>query len=535
MNKYRFLLSLISALVLAFSNAALADVKPKDSISGYDKLSQMAQAMGGLKNILNLKTIEFNATGSRFEPEQAYKPGGEFIQIVDFQYTQIKSLVKQQSRTEWTNKDLFVFPGIKEYTEIVNGDHGAILGVALIGGPPQMPMSSTRLGAHIKQNVVSSPLALIHRAKQKSDQVKYLGNAEYNGRKQHVISISGWNQLIRVFIDSDSNLPTKVETLEDDTIYGDTIWEISFSDWIETNGIKVPTTLIHRINSRVINVEHRSSFNLTVTADPQLFAIPAELMIDFNLEQFAWGVRSSQWFNRFLPVGIPFDLDQRTSATLEIIEVAPKVFFATAPTHNSMIIEMADYLIVTEAPLYEERSQVVINAIKQRWPAKPVKYLVVTHFHNDHIGGIRAYGAIGATLIVGSQTKDHYEAIFKAPHTIHPDSYANLPVDVTIKEVESGDDFILNDGNRKVRILDVPNIHAIGSLVPFVEDVNLVFTSDLYSPGFFTTTIPEPFLSWSVNLLTALDASGLDIKQIVGGHGSYGSYDTFVSQVGSSL
>jgi len=66
-----------------------------------------------------------------------------------------------------------------------------------------------------------------------------------------------------------------------------------------------------------------------------------------------------------------------------------------------MIIEMDDYLIVAEAPLYDERTQVLLAAIETRWPEKTVKYLLATHFHNDHIGGVRGFANSGATLIVG--------------------------------------------------------------------------------------------------------------------------------------
>jgi len=528
---------IVSALGVALSigsTAAIADDKAKRSMTGYERVIKMANAMGGFDTIVNLDTTTFDAMGSRFEPEQAYKPGGTFLNLVDVQYRITKSFQTNNSRIEWNNTVREFFPGLRQYTEIVNGNHGAILGVALIAGPPQMPMSSTRLGAHVKQNTVSSPLALIHRAKMYSDQVKNMGTVEYNGRDHYVVAIPGWDQAIRVFIDVATYLPSKIETLEDDSIYGDTRWEISFSDWVEANSIQVPGTLIHRINNRLIYVEHRSSYDLAVTPDAGLYVIPAELMIEYNADQFAWGVRSSQWLNRFLPVGIPFDTAQRTAATFNIIEIAPKVFLATSPTHNSMIIEMDDYMVVAEAPLYEERSVLVINAIKQRWPTKPIKYLISSHFHNDHIGGIRAFGAIGATLVVGSQTKDHYEAIFKAQHTVHPDSYQKQPVDITIVEVEAGDDMIISDGNRQVRIFDVANDHSIANLVPFVEDANVIFTSDLFSPGFFPANIAEPFLSWSESLLVGLQASGLDIQTIVGGHGGVGSYDAFVAQVKAS-
>jgi len=541
MKKYTQLLTVASIVSAMLSNPVFAhdneknEYKAPKNSSGYSKIKKMAQAMGGLKAILSFQSLEYIANGTRFEPEQSNKPGGKFINIGDYNSKLIMAFNTRQSRNEWINEVRYPFIEQRLFTEVINGNQGAVFGFDTVIAPAQAPMLSTRIGARVKQYLVSSPLALIHRAQQYSKDVKFLGITKYKGRKHQIISIPGWNQPIKLFIDVASKLPSKVETLEDDAVYGDTRWVVTFSKWTNVNGIKVPSAFKHTINGRNINNEIRSSISLHTKIDPALFEIPVELQIDFNADQFAWGIRSSQWFNRLLPLAIPFDLDQRTAAASQIVEVAPKVFHAKSFTHHSMIIEMDDFLIVTEAPLYEERSQVVINEIKTRWPNKPVKYLVVTHFHNDHVGGLRAYAELGATIIIGDQTKDHYEAMLKAPHTVFPDAYENNPIDVKFKTVEAGEDLVLSDGTRNVRIFDVANRHAIGTLVPFVEDANLVFVSDLYSPEFFAPTIPRLFLGWSEDLLSALKDSPLDIQWIIGGHGGMSSYDNFVSQVELSL
>jgi glyoxylase-like metal-dependent hydrolase (beta-lactamase superfamily II) len=541
MYKYHIVRGIAVVTAMILTSTALADKKnttsyqPNSSSSGYSKIITLAKSMGGISKILSLKGMEYISNGSRYEPEQSIKPRGKFKLVGNYQYKIVSAFNSQQSYTEWNLEVRYPFIEQRSFTEVINGEQGAVYGFDTIIAPPQAPMLSTRLGSRVKQNLVSSPLALIHRAKQYSAQVKFLGTTEFNGRRQQVVSIPGWNQPIKLFIDVKSKLLSKAETMEDDSVYGDTRWEVIYKNWTNVEGIKVPLTLKHKINGRVINKEVRSSITVNKNIDSSLFEIPVELQSTFNPDQFSWGIRSSQWFNRMLAFAIPFDLDQRTAATSQIVEVAPKVFHAKSFTHHSMIIEMKDYLIVTEAPLYEERSQVVINEIKTRWPNKPIKYLIATHFHNDHVGGIRAYAEIGATIIVGSQTKDHYEAILKARHTVFPDAYSKNPVDVTIKTVEAKHDMVLTDGSRNVRIFDVENRHAIGTIIPFVEDANLVFVSDLYSPEFFAPLIPQLFLGWSEDLLAALTVSPLDIQWIIGGHGGVSSYDTFVTQVELSL
>ena len=57
-----------------------------------------------------------------------------------------------------------------------------------------------------------------------------------------------------------------------------------------------------------------------------------------------------------------------------------------------------------DAPYGELQSRWVIDAAKAKYPGKPIKYLVLTHHHMDHTGGMRTYVAEGATIIVPSQS-----------------------------------------------------------------------------------------------------------------------------------
>ena len=74
-------------------------------------------------------------------------------------------------------------------------------------------------------------------------------------------------------------------------------------------------------------------------------------------------------------------------------------------TANNLIVAMKDYLVIFDAPYGELQSRWVIDAAKAKYPGKPIKYLVLTHHHMDHTGGMRTYVAEGATVIVPSPDK----------------------------------------------------------------------------------------------------------------------------------
>src|SRR4029453_8832843 len=94
---------------------------------------------------------------------------------------------------------------------------------------------------------------------------------------------------------------------------------------------------------------------------------------------------------------------------------APGVSQSRGTSHNSVVVEMEKYLVVFDAPIGEPLSEWMIRASKQRYPGKPIGFLMLTHHHWDHASGARTYAAEGATVIVGKGNKEHFERMFSAP------------------------------------------------------------------------------------------------------------------------
>src|SRR4030095_17249842 len=93
-----------------------------------------------------------------------------------------------------------------------------------------------------------------------------------------------------------------------------------------------------------------------------------------------------------------------------------------AGSHTRVAIEMKDYMIVVEAPLNDGRSVPVLAQVKQLVPGKPIRYVVNSHSHFDHSGGLRAAVAEGATIITQEQNKAYLERAFATRSTIAPDA-----------------------------------------------------------------------------------------------------------------
>src|SRR5437899_4860673 len=88
------------------------------------------------------------------------------------------------------------------------------------------------------------------------------------------------------------------------------------------------------------------------------------------------------------------------------------VFYLRGGTHHSVAVEFADHVVVVEGPLNEQRSLAVIAEVNKLIANKPIRYLVNTHHHFDHSGGLRTYVDQGVTIITHAINKPFYDKSF---------------------------------------------------------------------------------------------------------------------------
>jgi glyoxylase-like metal-dependent hydrolase (beta-lactamase superfamily II) len=187
---------------------------------------------------------------------------------------------------------------------------------------------------------------------------------------------------------------------------------------------------------------------------------------------------------------------------------------------------MKDYLVIFDAPINEWQSRWTIDAAKAKYPSKPVKYLVLTHHHNDHIGGSRTYVAEGAELIVGSPNKAYIERVLSARHSVNPDELQKHPKTPTVIEVP--EQMSLKDQGEEIKLYKVANPHAEGMLIGYVVGADLIWVTDLWVPGLDKTKSPRV-----VSLSEAIKKLSIAPLRYAGGHGGVGTnaeLDTIVAQ-----
>jgi glyoxylase-like metal-dependent hydrolase (beta-lactamase superfamily II) len=160
-------------------------------------------------------------------------------------------------------------------------------------------------------------------------------------------------------------------------------------------------------------------------------------------------------------------------------------------------VEFRDYVAVIEAPLNEERSLAVIGEVTKLVPNKSIRYVVNTHHHWDHLGGIRTYVHEGATIITHEGNRPYYQEVLRArPWMLKPDRYSLYPPEEWSEGYifeTTREKYVLGDETRIVELHNVQGLgHAVGMLIAYFPKEKIVVEADLYTPPAPGAQAPAP-------------------------------------------
>lgn len=318
----------------------------------------------------------------------------------------------------------------------------------------------------------------------------------------------------------DQNLVERVQTWIGNPLLGDLVWQFEFRNYKDFGGVKFPAHF-HQHAGDIRNESHHGIvFDVT------------EVKANVPVEK----------------VTVP-DVVKRFTPPLPRIEskmVADGVWTIGGEGYNSVAVEFKDFVTVVEAPLNEERSLAVIKEVQKLIPNKMIRYLVVTHHHLDHAGGIRTYLAQGAVLVMPQMDKEYFEnlSFYPYPRMMQPDLLSTYyprfaakksPVIETVSpSQENKTKFVLGDGKRTMEIYAVEGLdHSADMLIAYLPTEKILVNADLYSPPAPGTTRPAPTQAMTI-LLQTIKRMQLDIVQHVPIHGRVGTNKEFLMIMGDS-
>jgi len=307
-----------------------------------------------------------------------------------------------------------------------------------------------------------------------------------NGRKVTIVSFTIGKYRVNGTI-NDQNLVELTDTWFPNPVYGDMDYEMRYTKYKNFDGIQFPALVhVHQGDPRLNPAHNYYEYNVTsVKANVAVTTVPVPEV-----------VRAAA----------------ASPVKVESQKLAPGVWLLGGGTHNSVLVEFKDFATVVEAPQNEARSLAVIDEVNRLLPDKPIKYVVNTHHHFDHAGGLRTYLSQGTTVITHESNKQYYLDImfYPAARELQPDRMARFnpmymisrrpaPIE-TVAGFAAGPGggaakYVITDGDHLLEIIHVQDMayeledpsyaqgnHSADMLLAYLPKEKILINADLYSP-----------------------------------------------------
>jgi len=442
---------------------------------------QGLQAASEVSGADNIKSIEFSGAGRWFQFGQAPNPDLSWPQFDVKNFTADINYDTASARVQITRSQtvepgrLRPAPVEQKVDQYVSG--GTAWNVAAAGNAAPAPTAQPAAVEERLAEIWASPQGFLKAAKANNATSQAAGNGtevsfSIAGKYRYVGTINANNQLERV------------QTWIDNPVLGDTLVETRYSDYKDFGGIQFPSHI------------ERSQGGYPV--------------LDINV--------SAVTVNPAVDITIPQQVAKARAVVVTANKLADGVYYLTGGSHHSVAIDQRDHIVLVEAPQNEERSQAVIAKLKEIIPHKPVKYLVNTHAHFDHAGGLRTFVDEGSTIVTLQPNQPYYEKIWAAPHTINPDRLAKSNKPAHFETFN--DKHVLSDGKRTIELHSIAGSgHNDAFLLVYLPKEKILVEADAYTPTAADVPPPAKPNPYSVNLYQNIQKLRLDVGRIAALHG----------------
>jgi glyoxylase-like metal-dependent hydrolase (beta-lactamase superfamily II) len=470
-------------------------------------LDEAADAIGGWTALQSIRCVHLESEGQDWEPWQAHDIGGT-VDVSTFRNATDLDLGARASRVEMDAEVVYPWPHRVAYIEITDAEAGMLADLSL--GAVAITRLHPSLYATARRDFAVFVPEALRLARADAGAVLEGGPSKSVRFRHHDADRLATLEF------ADDHTPTSLTYDDHDPVQGDIAYRFEWSDWRDVGGIRLPYRLRRLIGGRPIREERLRRVTLNEPVSHEKFTIPAII----RAQDEAGRRIVTGWTQRRRAAGLPYEEYTRVQH-VDIAPLAPGVWLARGGTHNSLVIEMADHLVVFEPPLFEGRSEAVIAAVKKSVPGKPIRHIVLSHFHDDHMGGVRTYAAEGAIVVVHASAGDYIRAALGERRTLEPDRLEIARRDgrqsqPTVMLVD--DAIALTDWTREVKLYHARDTHVSGMLVGYVPDARVLFTADLVSDTFPLI----PAFASSVHEL--IQKNGLLVEMIACGHGNVMPY-----------
>lgn len=459
-----------------------------------------AEAHGGLAAIRAIGAASFRWEGLDYAPTQSRIPtaswdtagnGRAVVQDVRVDYARGRFAVDREAhfpggyvnafRTVGSGRELLAYNPLRE-----RGMGGVTFQRDTTGAAARRTMSS--VGANM-------PVLLIRMALARATTLRYLGERTDRGRREHAIAFTtAEGDAATLYFDAGTNLLSRREEMGIGSL-GDEVDAYLFSDYETVGGFAVPRAMELRWNGLLTGRQRLVRFAAAAELPDSLLRVP-------------------DGYTPAAPGGAPAAV--RIADGMHYLE-------RIGGSHRSLVVDTEEGLVVVDAPVSVDASEAAIRLIEQTHPGRPIRYVVITHHHGDHIAGIAAFAARGATVLASAGSEAYLRRMATVPRTLGV--LAPTAVEARIPAIEAvAGRRVIGRGPRRVEVIDVgPTSHAAAMLAVYVPAQRLLFQGDLLRINEGSGPVVSPEATRDLHRI--IRRFRLDVTSIGAVHGVNGTMD----------
>jgi glyoxylase-like metal-dependent hydrolase (beta-lactamase superfamily II) len=464
--------------VFAVTVGSLVSCASVPSENAEAVLTRANVAMGGTA----LRSISFSGSGSGATFGQAHEPGkawpainySSFFRLADYENAAFREDAAR-SRAEPSGGGGVPLMGAGEQRSVglMRGNYAWNM-----AGPAPIA-SAASLDGRV-HDLWTTPHGVIKAALANKATLEMRGDA---GRSMAAVSFAVPGHFSATALINPAGLVEQIETLQPNPVLGDTASVISFSDYRDFGGVKFPMRIRQSLGG---------------------FAV-----LDLTVDEVKPNVLTS--------IEVPA-LVMAATERVTAEKAANGVWFMAGGSHNSVAIEMKDHMLLVESPLWDGRAEALLAEVKKLGNGKPIRFVLNSHHHFDHSGGLRTAVADGITLVTSELARPYFERILANPNRINPDAMQRSGKKAVISAVSGKRTF--TDGERVVEVYYIEgSLHAQGFMMVYLPQEKILIEADAFTPGVANAPPPAKPNEVIMNLVQNIERLNLQVERILPLHG----------------
>lgn len=361
-------------------------------------LAKCFNVLGGKERINKINYIEKHHNGHKHWIEQSENYNGPFITSYE-DITEVYGLKEDVLYQEMSVKQ-FQFPQPVKSKIIINGDKGN-----MVYGERKYPVPNSYRD-EIMALISYDPYMLMLKAANATN-LKFDKNVEVNKSTYNAIRFTENNLKYVLYFDvtnnylKQANIETVLPYENFFSPFGNFFTEVKYSLYnFYSNGLRYPCQWdIYRLDKkwRSMTVD-KIEFKDSVDADK------------FNAENS-------------LPK-LPKVTEQK--ANFKHLVNPEKGLYISQEQWFVHLVEQSDGIVVIESPISSSYSKSIMTYVKENFPNKPIKALIVASDAYPHVAGIREYIAKGIPIYTHRENEKLLNTIALAEHKSNPDAQSSV-------------------------------------------------------------------------------------------------------------